>query len=261
MTDNFRKTRKSALSTALGETIEGFRSTYVEFAATMSMPVDLVKGSSGSTKAVVEVVPMDDVVDKLAAASAARTSDVDENRFESSNTGNAFSKDMEEGKRVDDTASVEDEVLKHLEEDSGTTSVESLHAEPGHNLFTSVESNPDLCCCGCGADITGGDPAAKHYCSVTNRAVTKYCYTPWQERLPEPNNRATCNGCYPSQHKEYCCCGCKYIATNSDCICLHTKKRYCLTVTQMQHGKSQPPKRCSFVIGVTSTYLQSLVHQ
>ena len=68
MTDNCRKTRKSALSTALGETIEGFRSTYVEFAATMSMPVDLVRGSSGSTKAAVEVVPMDDVVDKLAAA-------------------------------------------------------------------------------------------------------------------------------------------------------------------------------------------------
>jgi len=90
---------------------------------------------------------------------------------------------------------------------------------------TLLGNTENLCSCGC-----GNVPGTTHCCSNTGKKVTTRCYDPRQDMDEKDDNKGVCKGCYPEMEASYCCCGCRYIASNTKHKCLHTGKHvrpYC----------------------------------
>jgi len=136
---------------------------------------------------------------------------------EDSKSQGSDEKSQSEGSEADANSQAQSQASD--EKSESQTSDEPSDGNATKEDETSLDNTDNICCCGCGAVA-----ASTHCCSNTGKKVTHGCYDPRQDRDEEVGDKGVCKGCYPEMEASYCCCGCRYIASNSKHKCLHTGK-------------------------------------
>ena len=152
---------------------------------------------------------------------------------EDSKSQGSDEKSQSEGSEADANSQAQSQASD--EKSESQTSDEPSDGNATKEDETSLDNTDNICCCGCGAVA-----ASTHCCSNTGKKVTHGCYDPRQDRDEEVGDKGVCKGCYPEMEASYCCCGCRYIASNSKHKCLHTGKHvrpYCY-----KDGKTPNPE-------------------